>query len=65
MTERRYPIILDSATRIELFKGEGGWRIRMKASNGETLAESPGYIFKRNLRRAARRDFPHLPVVEV
>jgi uncharacterized protein YegP (UPF0339 family) len=44
--------------KIEIFKGEGllkRWYVRLRASNGQVLSVSEGYVSLWNARRAARR----------
>ena len=53
--------------KLELFKGDGlqPWYLRLKAANGKTLAVSEGYFSKWNAKRAARKNFPDVPLVEI
>jgi uncharacterized protein YegP (UPF0339 family) len=51
--------------RVELFKGEDGWRIRLKSRNGRTLTVSEAYYSHWNAKRAAKKNFPGIPMVEV
>jgi len=55
------------ATRVELFKGRGlhPWFIRLRADNGQIVAASEGYLTKWNAKRAARKTFPDLELIEV
>lgn len=49
---------------VELFKGTGvqPWYLRLVGSNGATLAVSEGYFSKWNAKRAARKNFPGIPL---
>ena len=49
---------------VELFKGNGiqPWYLRLVGSNGTTLAVSEGYFSKWNAKRAARKNFPGIPL---
>lgn len=51
--------------RVELFKGEDGWRLRLKARNGRILTVSEAYFSKWNAKRAARKNFPAVELREV
>jgi len=53
--------------KVQLFKGSGiqPWYLRLVSSNGQVLAVSEGYFSKWNAKRAARRNFPNVPLVEV
>jgi len=52
--------------KVELFKGvDGYWYLKLVASNGETLAVSEGYTRRWSARRAARKNFKGIGVVEV
>ncbi len=53
--------------KIELFKGKGlqPWRIRLVGANHKTLAVSEGYFSKWNAKRAARKNFPTVPIVDM
>lgn len=53
--------------KVQLFKGSGiqPWYLRLVSSNGQVLAVSEGYFSKWNAKRAARRNFPDIPLVEV
>lgn len=52
--------------KVEIFKGAGRqpWYVRLRGANGQVLATSEGYFSKFNAKRAARKNFPGLPVVE-
>jgi len=52
---------------IQLFKGKGKqpWRYRIVAGNGETTSPSEGYSRKWNAKKAALRDHPGLPIVDL
>lgn len=52
---------------VQIFKGTGlrNWRVRLVAQNGLVLAISEGYFSKSNAKRAAKRMFPGLKLVEV
>lgn len=51
---------------VEIFKGGGRqpWYVRLVAANGQTLSISEGYYSKWNAKRAAKRMFPGLEIVE-
>lgn len=51
---------------IEIFKGSGvqPWRFRLVAANGETVAQSEGYLTRWNVQRAVRKALPGIPVHE-
>ena len=53
--------------KVELFKGQDGWRWRKVAANGEIVSGSEAYASKRNARRAAQAEAQRegLEVVEV
>ena len=54
--------------KVELFKGKGNvqnWYLRLRAQNGKVLAISEGYYSKWGAKRAAKKSFPGLPLVEV
>jgi hypothetical protein len=53
--------------RVQLFRGGGRqpWYVRLVSQNGQVLSVSEGYATKWNAKRAARRMFPGLPLVEV
>jgi hypothetical protein len=50
-----------------VFRGGGRqpWYVRLVSGNGQVLSISEGYATKWNAKRAARRMFPGLTVVEV
>ena len=52
--------------RLQLVKGSGRqpWYLRLLAGNGEILATSEGYFSKWNAKRAARKNFPDVPISE-
>ena len=51
--------------RVELFKGvDGYWYLTLVAANGEKLAVSEAYTRRRSARRAARKNFKGIEVVE-
>ena len=54
-------------TRVELFKGEGlqPWFLRLMSAENKTFAISGGYFSKWNAKRAAKRNFRNIPLVEV
>ena len=39
--------------KIEIFKGKRDWRFRVKANNGKIIAQSEGYVSKRNAYKGA------------
>lgn len=41
--------------KIEIFPGVDGWRIRVRAANGEILMTSEAFASNGNARRAAKR----------
>ena len=51
---------------VHIFKGKGliqPWRIRVVASNGKVVSDGgEGYFSKWNAKRAARKNFPDLPI---
>jgi uncharacterized protein YegP (UPF0339 family) len=53
--------------RVELIHGYGiqPWFLRLVSANGETLAVSEGYLTKWNAKRAARKNFPDIPLVDM
>jgi hypothetical protein len=53
--------------RVHVFRGGGRqpWYVRLVSGNGQVLSISEGYATKWNAKRAARRMFPGLTVVEV
>lgn len=51
--------------KLELFKGDDGWRLRLRARNGRILVVSEAYFSRFNARRAARKNFPDITVVEL
>ena len=52
--------------RLELFKGSGiqPWYLRLRGANGKVLAVSEGYFSKWNAKRAAKKNFPTVPLVD-
>jgi len=51
--------------RVELFKGvDGYFYLRLVARNGEILAQSEGYTRRWSARRAARKNFKGIELVE-
>ena len=52
---------------VHIFRGGGlqPWFVRLVSSNGQTLAISEGYFSKWNAKRAARKNFPGLRIIEV
>ena len=52
---------------VQLFKGKGRqpWHLRLVADNGQVLAISEGYFSRWNARRAARKNFPGVRLVEL
>lgn len=52
---------------VQIFKGKGihPWYVRLVSVNGQVLSVSEGYYSKWNAKRAARRMFPGLRIVEV
>jgi uncharacterized protein YegP (UPF0339 family) len=50
---------------VQLVKGRDGWFLRLVSANGQTLAVSESYWSKWNAKRAARKNFAGLRVVEV
>lgn len=55
------------APRIEIYEDRGGkFRYRRVARNGQiTATPGEGYVSRSNARRAARKVFPALPIVNV
>lgn len=53
--------------KVELFKGEGRqpWYLRLKGANGKTLSVSEGYFSKWNAKRAAKKNFPNIRLVDL
>ena len=51
--------------KVQLFRGTGShrWFLRLVAVNGEVVAHSEGYFSKWNAKRAARKNFPGIPLV--
>jgi uncharacterized protein YegP (UPF0339 family) len=52
---------------VELAKGKGiqPWFLRLKNwKNGQTLAVSEGYVSRWNAKRAARKNFPGVELVD-
>ena len=51
---------------VHIFKGKGlvqPWRIRVVAGNGKVVSDGgEGYFSKWNAKRAARKNFPDLPI---
>ena len=52
---------------VQLFKGAGPhpWFLRLVSTNGQILVVSEGYYSRWNAKRAARKVFPDLKLVEV
>lgn len=52
---------------VQVFKGSGlqPWFVRLVSANGQVLAVSEGYLTKWNAKRAARKNFPGLQIIEV
>lgn len=52
---------------VETFKGKGAqpWRFRLIADNHEAMAASEGYLTRWNAKRAARKAFPGVTVVDI
>jgi len=52
---------------VRINKGTGikNWYLTLVADNGETLATSEGYFSKWNAKRAAKKNFPGLEVVDL
>lgn len=52
---------------VEIFKGEGKqpWFVRLIYDNNQKANVSEGYVTKWNAKRAARRMFPDLPIVDL
>jgi uncharacterized protein YegP (UPF0339 family) len=53
--------------KLELFKGKGlqPWYLRLRGANGAVLATSEGYFSKWNAKRAAKKNFPIVPLVDM
>jgi uncharacterized protein YegP (UPF0339 family) len=53
--------------KLELFKGNGlqPWYLRLRGANGAVLAVSEGYFSKWNAKRAAAKNFPNIPLVDL
>ena len=49
----------------ELYSSSDGWRFRIKAGNGETLATGESYVDKRDAVRAIKGLAPDVPIREV
>ena len=51
---------------VELVKmaGKQPWYLRLVSRNGEVLSVSEGYFSKWNAKRAARKNFADVPLVE-
>lgn len=45
--------------------GKREWFLRLVSPNGKTLSVSEAYVSKFNAKRAARKNFSGLPVIEV
>lgn len=53
-------------TRIEIYRGEDlQYRWRRRAANSQVTAQGESHRFKWNAKRAARKQFPDLPVVDL
>lgn len=52
---------------LQLFKGEGRqpWYLRLVSPNGQVLVLSEGYFSKWNAKRAARKNFPGVPLKDL
>ncbi len=52
---------------VHIFKGKGiqPYYIRLVSPNGQVLAVSEGYVTRWGARRAARRNFAGLKIVEI
>lgn len=52
---------------VQIFKGAGRqpWYVRLVSSNGQILSVSEGYATKWNAKRAARKMFLGLRIIEV
>lgn len=52
--------------KVEVFRGKGGnpWYVRLIGANGKVLTISEGYFSKWNAKRAAKRMYPRLPIIE-
>lgn len=52
--------------KLELFKGKGvqPWYLKLVGANGKTLSVSEGYFSKWNAKRAAKKNFPGIPLVD-
>ncbi len=51
---------------VHVFPGrDGGYFVRLVASNGETLSISESFRTKWNAKRHAKRFFPQLPIKEL
>jgi uncharacterized protein YegP (UPF0339 family) len=52
---------------VQIFKGKGRqpWYVRLVSSNGQTLSVSEGYFSKWNAKRAAKRMFSDVKIIEV
>lgn len=53
--------------QVELHKMSGGrqpWYLILVASNGEVVAVSEGYYSKWNAKRAAKKNFPNIDLID-
>lgn len=52
---------------VQLYKGKGrhSFYLRLVSSNGQVLAHSEGYYSRWNAKRAARKNFPGIKLVEL
>jgi uncharacterized protein YegP (UPF0339 family) len=51
---------------VQLYRGKNKqWYLRLVGANGETLAQSEGYTVKWSAKRAAKKNFPGVPLVVV
>ena len=52
--------------RVYIVKGKGmqPWYVKLIGANNKTLSVSEGYASKWNARRAAKRMYPNLPIVD-
>ncbi len=50
--------------RVELCKGKRGYFLRLVGANNKTLAVSESYVTKFNARRAAKKNFVDIALVD-
>jgi len=51
---------------VHLVSGRHGkWYLRLVSANGEILAHSEAYFSKWNAKRAARKNFPGVRLIEI